>query len=344
MEEAGGESAGGMLALLGDGEAAREAASAAGTILANDNGPTQIVVAGPRAALEATGREAKARGVAVDATRGQRGLPLAGDASPRCGRFALRSSGSSCKPASAPVFSSATARAVRARAGRGPRRPRRRDHPAGALARDAGRAAPPRRPPLRRGGPGQGAHRARPAKLRRRRGHHPRRGRAGACLRPCPTEPAAAARGRCPAPAPRGGDRRGSASPCPRPWSRTRRSPPGSASSEDWIVARTGVRERRVAAAGETVADLGAAAAARALAAARVDARTRRPRPRRDDEPRRADPERRGRWSPSGSAPSGAGAIDLNAACSGFVSALALAAGPDRVRAGAARCSSSAPT
>lgn len=69
MEDAGGSGAGGMLALLGDAEAAREAAEAGGALVANDNGPTQIVVAGPSEALEATAAEAKARRV--------RAMPLA---------------------------------------------------------------------------------------------------------------------------------------------------------------------------------------------------------------------------------------------------------------------------
>ena len=96
--------------------------------------------------------------------------------------------------------------------------------------------------------------------------------------------------------------------------------------TEDWIVARTGVRERHVAAPGEGVAELGAAAAARALDAARIDASqidlllvaTMS----HDELIPAAGPliaERIGAR--------GAGALDLNAACSGFVSALALAAG-----------------
>ena len=109
MEEAGGQSGGGMLALLGDGEAAREAASAAGTILANDNGPTQIVVAGPRAALEATRAEAKARGVRV------MGLAVSAafhtpEMEPAVRPFRAALERVELKPASAPVLSSATAR------------------------------------------------------------------------------------------------------------------------------------------------------------------------------------------------------------------------------------------
>jgi [acyl-carrier-protein] S-malonyltransferase len=52
---------GGMLALLGDGEAARAIADGHGLPLANDNGPTQIVVSGPAEALEAATAEARER-------------------------------------------------------------------------------------------------------------------------------------------------------------------------------------------------------------------------------------------------------------------------------------------
>ena len=64
MQEAGGRAPGGMMALLGDGLEARAAVAAAGDVsIANDNGPTQLVVAGPRAALDHAAAEAKARGV-----------------------------------------------------------------------------------------------------------------------------------------------------------------------------------------------------------------------------------------------------------------------------------------
>jgi len=95
---------------------------------------------------------------------------------------------------------------------------------------------------------------------------------------------------------------------------------------EDWIVARTGISERRVAAAGETVADLATLAADRSLAAAAVD-------PAHVDLVLLATLSHE-RLIPNASAlvadrigASAAGAVDLNAACSGFVSALALAAG-----------------
>jgi 3-oxoacyl-[acyl-carrier-protein] synthase-3 len=95
---------------------------------------------------------------------------------------------------------------------------------------------------------------------------------------------------------------------------------------ERWIVARTGIEERRIAADGETVADLATLAAQRALAAAGID------------------PAELGlvalatmsheRLIPNGASlvaerigATAAAAVDLNAACSGFVSAFALAAG-----------------
>lgn len=63
MQAAGEKAPGGMLALLGDGDDARAAADRGGTAIANDNGPTQLVVAGPIEALDATAAEAKSRGV-----------------------------------------------------------------------------------------------------------------------------------------------------------------------------------------------------------------------------------------------------------------------------------------
>lgn len=63
MGDAGGETPGGMMALLGDAAEARAAAAEGGVSIANDNGPTQLVVAGPMPALDATAAEAKARGV-----------------------------------------------------------------------------------------------------------------------------------------------------------------------------------------------------------------------------------------------------------------------------------------
>lgn len=63
MQDAGGKAPGGMMALLGDGDEARAAVAASDVSVANDNGPTQLVVAGPEAALDSAAAEAKARGV-----------------------------------------------------------------------------------------------------------------------------------------------------------------------------------------------------------------------------------------------------------------------------------------
>jgi 3-oxoacyl-[acyl-carrier-protein] synthase III len=94
---------------------------------------------------------------------------------------------------------------------------------------------------------------------------------------------------------------------------------------ERWIVTRTGVRERRVADPGERLADYAAAAARRALAASGTRARG-------VDLVLVATMSHE-RLTPSAAAEvasrigaDGAGAIDVGAACSGFVSALALAA------------------
>jgi 3-oxoacyl-[acyl-carrier-protein] synthase-3 len=103
---------------------------------------------------------------------------------------------------------------------------------------------------------------------------------------------------------------------------------------EDWIVTRTGVRERRIAAPGERLAEWAAKAGAEALAAAATDAAeldlvlvatvT-------NDELTPAA-------APQVAAELGAvraGAIDVGAACSGFVAALSIASG--QIESGRAR-------
>jgi len=105
--------------------------------------------------------------------------------------------------------------------------------------------------------------------------------------------------------------------------------------TEDWIVARTGVRERRVAPAGTDLPDLAAEAASRALAAAGTEAA--------DVDLVLVATMSHDSLSPN-AAPlvaarigaTRAGAMDVGAACSGFVSALVLAAA--HVESGRADC------
>jgi len=104
--------------------------------------------------------------------------------------------------------------------------------------------------------------------------------------------------------------------------------------TDEWIAARTGIRERHIAAEGETTSDLGYHAAMRALAAAGVDAKE-------------LDLIVVGTTTPDLIFPStacliqhrigadGCPAFDVNAACSGFVYALTVA---DKfIRSGAAK-------
>ena len=104
--------------------------------------------------------------------------------------------------------------------------------------------------------------------------------------------------------------------------------------SDEWIAARTGIRQRHIAAEGETTGDLGYHAAVRALESAGVDARE-------------LDLIVLGTTTPDLVFPStacliqhrlgaaGCPAFDVNAACSGFVYALTVA---DKfIRSGAAK-------
>lgn len=115
MQEAAAGEPGGMMALLGDGEDARAAAAAAEVVVANDNGPTQIVVAGPREKLDLAEREAKQRGVRVIplAVRGAFHTPAMKSVR-RPFRNALERV--SIQTPGVPVFSSATAEPFPARA------------------------------------------------------------------------------------------------------------------------------------------------------------------------------------------------------------------------------------
>ena len=94
--------------------------------------------------------------------------------------------------------------------------------------------------------------------------------------------------------------------------------------SDEWIASRTGIRERHIAAEGETTVDLGLQASLRALEAAGV-------------EPSQIDLIVFGTTTPDLVFPSsacllqqrlgiaGCGAFDVNAACSGFIYALSVA-------------------
>src|SRR5687768_9295144 len=94
----------------------------------------------------------------------------------------------------------------------------------------------------------------------------------------------------------------------------------------DWIAERTGVRERRILGADESLVELGAEAAERALAQVAV-------------EPEAVDLVLAATMSHERLTPAlapllaarlgtaGAGALDVDGACTGFVGALALAAG-----------------
>ena len=104
--------------------------------------------------------------------------------------------------------------------------------------------------------------------------------------------------------------------------------------TDEWIVSRTGIRQRHIAAEGETTSDLGYQAALRALEAAGVDASD-------------VDLIIVGTTTPDIIFPStacliqqrlgvaGCPAFDVNAACSGFIYALSVA--DNFIRAGAAR-------
>src|SRR5829696_5250207 len=101
--------------------------------------------------------------------------------------------------------------------------------------------------------------------------------------------------------------------------------------NDEWIVQRTGIRERRIASQGETTASLGAAAARRAIEAAGV-------------EPNEIELIVCGTITPEMVFPStacfigaelgltGAAAFDLSAACSGFI--YSLVTGANFIKAG----------
>ena len=104
---------------------------------------------------------------------------------------------------------------------------------------------------------------------------------------------------------------------------------------DDWIVSRTGIQSRRRAPPTSALADLAGSPAA-ARSATPASTRRRRPRARGDDDARRAHAEHRRRSSPTRSA-SGAGALDIGAACTGWLAALSAGRRPDRDRPRRAR-------
>jgi [acyl-carrier-protein] S-malonyltransferase len=108
MASAAGDAPGGMMALLGDAAEARASADVEGVVVANDNGPTQLVVAGPDAALEDVALAAKARGVRAMrlAVRGAFHTPaIAAAVDP----FRVALERTEVHPPQTPVFSSSTA-------------------------------------------------------------------------------------------------------------------------------------------------------------------------------------------------------------------------------------------
>ncbi len=105
MQDAAADQPGGMLALLGDAARARAAATAGDAVVANDNGPTQIVVAGPPEALAATQEAAKADGLRTIelAVRGAFHTPAM---EPAVEPFRAALGEVAIEPPDAPVFSS----------------------------------------------------------------------------------------------------------------------------------------------------------------------------------------------------------------------------------------------
>ena len=108
MAAAAGDAPGGMMALLGDAVEARALAEAEGVLVANDNGPTQLVVAGPDHALEHVAKTAKARGVRAMrlAVRGAFHSPAIASA---VDPFRAALEQTEVRTPNAPVFSSSTA-------------------------------------------------------------------------------------------------------------------------------------------------------------------------------------------------------------------------------------------
>ena len=165
MGAAAEASPGGMIALLGDGAAAREVAEESGLEIANDNGPTQIVAAGPVDALDLAAATAKSRGVR-SIRLPIRGAFHTGSMEPAVEPFRAALAEVAINVPDTPVFSSTEARpfeadpdAIRDRLSAALTHPVRWRETLLELHRRGDS-------PLRRGRPRQGADRDGPAKLR----------------------------------------------------------------------------------------------------------------------------------------------------------------------------------
>ncbi len=109
MQDAASDGAGGMIALLGDADRSREVASGFGVKIVNDNGPTQLVAAGPIGEIDGLYAAAKASGV-----RSMK-LAVAGAfhteaISPAVAPYRAALEDTAIRTPSAPTYSSQTAR------------------------------------------------------------------------------------------------------------------------------------------------------------------------------------------------------------------------------------------
>ena len=111
--------------------------------------------------------------------------------------------------------------------------------------------------------------------------------------------------------------------------------PSGSGISEDWIVSRTGVRERPIAGPDERLTEYRRAGRRAGARARRRGPGGRRPRDRGDADPGRDPAERRSAGRATSWAPTGAGAVDVGAACTAFLSGVSL--GASQIESGRAR-------
>ena len=308
-----------MLALLGDEGATRRIAAAHDLTVANDNAPGQLVLSGP--AGGARRGPPRTRGAS-----GSRRCPWRSGApsTPRpwrrpCRSFAKALEAIDVRPPRVPVYSSVTAPPVRGRQGRA----RRRAGAARALARDARtRCATAASSDSSRSGPARSSRASSAARSRdaRRACSASRRWLMPELAnRPVPA-PAAA----------RDGALRGAG------IASVAMCVPDRAVANAEIAERTrrrreldreahrdrGAAHRLAGGAAERLRCRGGRDGAGAGGAHRERAR---PGPRRDDVARRASRRTRRRWSPTELGATRAGAIDVGAACTGFLSALSLA-------------------